>query len=300
LCPAKAKQTHHAHVGMAADGLGFYLSHFAKPLNKKTKRVFIGLVKVIEGLVSAEGLERDFGFHFPWGKMWKATKCHSGFLMQFPSQERLDEMISFPELKMKMSGAKIVVVPWSSRAKPKSRLHTVWVVAENVPEQLQNYQSICEIGSMIGAVEEVDLMSLDSDDIVRFKIHIKSVAMIPPVVEVAVKPFLYDIFFRIESICDEGWNDDSVNLGKRASVQIHGINDPLFDKSGKNLEMKKIILMWSLLQIPNWGSLLLMVKKLSNFLTLVLVFPRTNLMRIRNLMTSVMRRLILTQMKMIC
>jgi hypothetical protein len=142
-------------------------------------------------------------------------------------------MISFPELKMKMSGAKIAVVPWSSRAKPKSRLHTVWVIAENVPEELQNYQLICEIGSMIGVVEEVDLMSLDSDDIVRFKIHIKSVAMIPRVVEVAVKPFLYDIFFRIESICDEGWNDDSVNLGKRASVQIHGINDPLFDKSGK-------------------------------------------------------------------
>jgi hypothetical protein len=220
-------------VGLAADGLGFYLSHFAKPLTKKPKRVFIGLVKVIEGLVSAEDLERDFGFHFPWNKMWKATKCHSGFLMQFPSQERLEEMISFPELKMKMSGAKIVVVPWSSRAKPKSRLHTVWVIAENVPEELQNYQSICEIGSMIGAVEEVDLMSLDSDDIVRFKIHIKSVAMIPLVVEVGVKPFLYDIFFRIESICDEGWNDDSVNLGKRASIQIHGSSDPLFDKSGK-------------------------------------------------------------------
>jgi hypothetical protein len=55
-------------VGMAADGLGFYLSHFAKPLSKKPKRVFIGLVKVIEGLVSAEDLEKDFGFHFPWGK----------------------------------------------------------------------------------------------------------------------------------------------------------------------------------------------------------------------------------------
>jgi hypothetical protein len=220
-------------VGMAADGLGFYLSHFAKPLSKKPKRVFIGLVKVIEGLVSAEDLEKDFGFHFSWGKMWKATKCHSGFLMQFPSQERLDEMISFPELKMKMSGAKIAVVPWSSRAKLKSRLHTAWVVAENVPEELQNYQSICEIGSMIGAVEEVDLMSLDSKDIVRFKVHIKSVVMIPPVVEVAVKPFLYDIFFRIESVSEEGWNDETVNLGKRASVEIHGINDPMFDKSRK-------------------------------------------------------------------
>jgi hypothetical protein len=220
-------------VGMAADGLGFYLCHFTKPLSKKPKRVFIGLVKVIEGLVLAEDLEKDFGFHFPWGKMWKATKCHSGFLMQFPSQERLDEMISFPELKMKMSGAKIVVVPWSSRAKPKSRLHTAWVVAENVPEELQNYQSICEIGSMIGAVEEVDLMSLDSEDIVRFKVHIKSVAMILPVVEVAVKPFLCDIYFRIESISEEGWNDETINLGKRASVEIHGINDLVFDKSGK-------------------------------------------------------------------
>jgi hypothetical protein len=66
-------------VGMAADGLGFYLSHFAKPISKKPKRVFIGLVKVIEGLVSAEDLAKDFGFHFPWGKTWKATKCHSGF-----------------------------------------------------------------------------------------------------------------------------------------------------------------------------------------------------------------------------
>jgi hypothetical protein len=239
-------------VGMAADGLGFYLSHFAKPISKKPKRVFIGLVKVIEGLVSADDLAKDFGFHFPWGKSWKATKCHSGFLMQFPSQERLDEMISFPELKMKMSGAKIVVVPWSSRAKPKSRLHTAWIVAENVPEELQNYQSICEIGSMIGAVEEVDLMSLDSEDILRFKVHIKSVAMIPPVVEVAVKPFLYDIYFRIESISDEGWNDDTINLGKRASVDIHGINDPVFDKSGKNLEMMMKAVMKTQYLILRW------------------------------------------------
>jgi hypothetical protein len=73
-----------AIVGMAADVLGFYLFHFAKPLSKKPKRVFIGLVKVIEGLVSAEDLERDFGFHFPWGKMWKATKCHSGFFDAIP------------------------------------------------------------------------------------------------------------------------------------------------------------------------------------------------------------------------
>jgi hypothetical protein len=123
-------------VGMAADGLGFYLSHFAKPLSKKPKRSFIGLVKVVEGLVSAEDLKKDFGFHSPWEKNWKATKCHSVFLTQFPSQERLDGMINFLELTMKMSGVKIDVVPWNSQAKPKPKLHSVWIVAENVPEEL--------------------------------------------------------------------------------------------------------------------------------------------------------------------
>jgi hypothetical protein len=111
--------------------------------------------------------------------------------MQFPSQERLDEMINFLELKMKMPGAKIYVSSWSSQAKPKSKLHSVWIVAENVIEELQNYQSICELGSTIGAVEEVDILSLDTKDIVRFKVHVKSVAMIPPIIEVGVKPFLY-------------------------------------------------------------------------------------------------------------
>jgi hypothetical protein len=59
--------------------------------------------------------------------------------MQFPSQERLDEMINFLELKIKLSGAKIFVSSWSSQAKPKSKLYSVWIVAENVPEELQNY-----------------------------------------------------------------------------------------------------------------------------------------------------------------
>jgi hypothetical protein len=184
-------------------------------------------------LISAEDLEKDFGFHFPWGKTWKATKCHAGFLMQFPSQEKLDEMINFPELKMKMSGAKIYVSHWSSQAKPKSKLHAVWVVAANVLEELQNYQAICELGSTIGAIEEVDILSLDTKDMVRFKVHVKSVAMIPPIIEVGVKPFLYDIFFKIDDITEEGWNDDSINLGKRASVDRHGLDDPTCEKTGK-------------------------------------------------------------------
>jgi hypothetical protein len=225
-------------VGMAADGLGFYASQFAKNAAKKPRKSFLGLVKVLEGEVRCEDLEQDFSFHFPWGRTWKATKCPSGFLMQFPSQERLDEVVNFPELKMKISGIKISVIPWSSQAKAKSRLHTTWVVAENVPEELLNYQAICELGSTIGVVEEIDLISLESKDMVRFKVHVKSIDMIPEVIEVGVKPYLYDIFFKVENIDAEGWNDDSVSLGKRASVDVPRHGKTVMEKCGKKQKMK--------------------------------------------------------------
>jgi hypothetical protein len=46
-------------------------------------------------------MDNNFGFHCPWGKVWKATKCHAGFLKHFILQERSDELVNFPELKIK-------------------------------------------------------------------------------------------------------------------------------------------------------------------------------------------------------
>ncbi|KAL5673413.1 hypothetical protein ACJX0J_017719 [Zea mays] len=74
--------------------------------------------------------------------------------------------------------------------------------------------------------ENVDILSLDSKDIVRFK--------------VGVKPFLYDIFFKIDDITDEGWNDESINLGKRASsplgAQAKGSGKAKAEKQVMNME----------------------------------------------------------------
>jgi hypothetical protein len=60
------------------------------------------------------------------------------------------------------------------------------------------------LGSTIGAVEEVDINSLNSKEIVRFKVHVKSVAMIPPIIEVGVKPFLYDISLKLTTLLMKG------------------------------------------------------------------------------------------------
>jgi hypothetical protein len=98
-------------------------------------------------LISPSGVDMDFGTSFfyqkcveeghqarncsksLWGKMWKAEKCQARYIMQFPSLEKLDELIHFPELKMKLSGTKILVAPWFEQPTAKARLHTIWVRA---------------------------------------------------------------------------------------------------------------------------------------------------------------------------
>lgn len=53
--------------------------------------------------------------------MWKPKKCQEGYIMQFPSPEKLDELIHFPELKMKLSGTNIMVAPWFEQPTAKAR-----------------------------------------------------------------------------------------------------------------------------------------------------------------------------------
>lgn len=49
--------------------------------------------------------------------------------------------------------------------------------------------------------------------------------MIPPMIEVGVKPFLYDVFLKNDHIEENGWNDETINLGKRNSVEINETNE---------------------------------------------------------------------------
>jgi hypothetical protein len=106
-------------------------------------------------------------------------------------------------------------------------------VAENVLEEMRNYQAICELGSVIGAVEEIDLKALEIDEVVKFKVHVKSVSLIPKVIEVGVKPFLFDVFFKVDSIVEEGWNEEPVNLGKRATSNIGASDSSMGKDKGK-------------------------------------------------------------------
>ncbi|TVU42012.1 hypothetical protein EJB05_08394, partial [Eragrostis curvula] len=170
-------------VGLAVDGLGFCSAQHAKVNHKKTRKVIQGLVKVKAGFLTAKQLEADFSCHFAWGKEWKTKQVGQDFLLQFPNKERLQELINFPELKLKGSGASVEVLPWSAQARAKARLHTVWVTVDNVPEEMLNYHAV--------------------------------------LLELVVKPFIYDIYFKVESIVEEGWNaEGDSNPAKRISVEV--------------------------------------------------------------------------------
>jgi hypothetical protein len=43
----------------------------------------------------------------------------------------------------------------------------------------------------------------------------------------------------VESIDEEGWNDEMVSLGKRASMEVPGKEGCFFGKGGKNLALKE-------------------------------------------------------------
>jgi hypothetical protein len=98
----------------------------------------------------------------------------------------------------------------------------------------QGHISLSEMGSVLGAVEEVDLASLKSNDMVRFKVHVKSIARIPPVIEIGVKHLLYDIYFKVEKVETEGWNEEEASLRKRSFVDLQPNEFGLGDKGGKN------------------------------------------------------------------
>lgn len=51
---------------------------------------------------------------------------------------------------------------------------------------------------------------------------------------------MIDVFFKVESIVEEGWNEDPVNLGKRASMEVNEMKEDMFKKYGKKTRIDNV------------------------------------------------------------
>jgi hypothetical protein len=103
------------------------------------------------------------------------------FVVQFPSVEKLKMMMEFDEFKLKGTGAYIKVSAVTKKVVLVGRLYSVWARAEGVPDEMKHYKGICEVGSLIGAVDDVDMQILSDLDVVRFQVDVRSISKFPMV-----------------------------------------------------------------------------------------------------------------------
>jgi hypothetical protein len=100
----------------------------------------------------------------------------------------------------------------SKKVVPVGRLYSFWARAEGVPDEVKHYKGICEVQSLIGAVDDVDLQILTDLDVVRLQVDVRSIKKFPMVKQFAVKPWMYNITFSIEKVIEEGNLEEVENV----------------------------------------------------------------------------------------
>ncbi|KAM0821623.1 hypothetical protein ACQ4PT_072062 [Festuca glaucescens] len=86
------------------------------------------------------------------------------------------------------------------------KLDTVWVRAKRVPKTLKNYHGICEVGSTLGQVIEVDMETFRKDGSIRFLVGVVNYKNIPAMAKLTTKKLMiYYIYFQVEQVVEEGW-----------------------------------------------------------------------------------------------
>uniref|UniRef100_A0A0A8Z892 Uncharacterized protein n=1 Tax=Arundo donax TaxID=35708 RepID=A0A0A8Z892_ARUDO len=192
-------------VRYAAQELGFFVVQNAKRMRLGNTKHAIALVRIMEGTIDAAGLSVALAHNFQIEWEWQVKEYGpKSFLVKFPNLAKIDECSQYEQFKLKGQQVQISVVRWSSAALAKARLHTVWVKASRVPEEMMSIEGVQEIASSLGALQQIDLESLNEYDVVRFLVDVKDPAKIPIKFEFAQRPFLYDIFFKVESVVEQG------------------------------------------------------------------------------------------------
>jgi hypothetical protein len=74
-------------------------------------------------------------------------------------------LMNFDEFKLKGTQVYIKVVIATKKVFPKGRFYTIYARAEGVPDGMKHYKGICEVGSLIGVVDDVDMEILADLDV---------------------------------------------------------------------------------------------------------------------------------------
>lgn len=196
-------------VGFGGPGLCCFVADHAKENVGEDKGKAVAIVKVqqVDFEVDAELLEMCLGRTYPWKWEWQAKKIATGaFLVNFPSATRVNEVAIYDWVTLRGAHIKINVKQWSDESLAAGKLDTVWVRAKRVPNTLKNYQGLCEVGSTIGQVIEVDMETFRRDGSIRILCGVVDHKKIPAMAKLTTKKLMiYYIYFQLEQVVEEGW-----------------------------------------------------------------------------------------------
>lgn len=146
------------YVGYGAKGLGCLLVQNTKEIAAVEHANPMALVTMIIGDLNETQIAQGFHGMFEWNWEWRAEfQSSKTFLMRFPTKAKLSELKNFRKFTLVGTGVEIEVDFWNPDDKAKGNLHSVWMNMSGVPDTLRHYLGVCEIGSALGPVVDVDV-----------------------------------------------------------------------------------------------------------------------------------------------
>jgi hypothetical protein len=187
-------------VGFGGPGLCCFVAEHAKEgagAEEKGKAIAIVKVKEVDFHVDEDLLVMCLGRTYPWKLTWQAKELSAGrFLVNFPSAARINEVSIYDWVTLRGAHIKVNVKQWSDENLAAGKLDTVWVRAKRVPKTLKNYQGICEVGSTLRQVIEVDMEAFRKDGSIRFFVGVVNHKNIPAMAKLTTKNLMiYYIYF---------------------------------------------------------------------------------------------------------
>ncbi|XP_048546262.1 interleukin enhancer-binding factor 3-B-like [Triticum urartu] len=192
-------------IGSAADGLQMFSARSGKKPDQDKAKQAIAIVSVKGESLTALQLVNSLSMMFQWGWEWQAKPyLKDNFLVKFTSMQKIDEMKGYHYFGLIGTKATIKVDRWTNSSIASYKLYVCWVRIDGVPEPLEHYQGFCEAGSLIGNVLELDMELYRLCGVVRAKIGVMDPRKIPASAPLNESGLVYNIFFELEDIVEEG------------------------------------------------------------------------------------------------
>lgn len=168
------------------------------------------LVSIRGGSLTPEIVQTELAHRIRPDWKWEAVlHAENSFLVAFPSIEELKRMDDV-EFRLKNHGVSMTIIEWKTTDEliPAYELDEVWVHVSGVPSPWHHYLAFWALGCVIGATQEVDMLSCRRTGVIRVKVCMHCSIQLPVTTDVVFGKLGYPITFALE---EEGFQPAQIS-----------------------------------------------------------------------------------------